>query len=305
MISSRSTRRGDDPKRAPRAVVMTMTRDERNRLPRWIDYYSGQVGSQNLIVIDDNSADGSTDDLPCTMHRLPPGPWKSKWGMARARLASGLAQGLLACYDVVIFTDVDEFLVPDPARYDGLKHYLRVRADVDVIAPVAVNLLHHPRVEPDLDPTQPLLTQRRFVKFAPVMCKPLVTRVPAQWTAGFHGIEAPFVPDPVLWMVHTKYYDVAAVRVEAERRHVLHDTEDRGGDVSAWGLDSDALISRLLTWVESADAGSVPDFDPRELDLSRIVKRRDDVTFRTIGSQLRAMDDQPLRKLPQRFRHLL
>ena len=41
-------------------------------LPRWIAHYAAQVGMESLVVIDDNSTDGSTDDLPCTVVRIPP-----------------------------------------------------------------------------------------------------------------------------------------------------------------------------------------------------------------------------------------
>ena len=40
-------------------------------LPRWVQYYGDQLGQDNLVVLDDNSVDGSTEHLPCTVLRLP------------------------------------------------------------------------------------------------------------------------------------------------------------------------------------------------------------------------------------------
>ena len=41
-------------------------------LPLWVNYYGGQFGAENLYVVDDNSEDGSTDDLPCDVLHIPP-----------------------------------------------------------------------------------------------------------------------------------------------------------------------------------------------------------------------------------------
>ena len=86
----------------PRVLVMTMVRDEAEMLPRWLRHYAGQVGMENLIVLDDNSTDGSTDGLECTVHRLPPLPG-DRFERTRMDLLSGLAQGFLSVYDYAVF----------------------------------------------------------------------------------------------------------------------------------------------------------------------------------------------------------
>lgn len=272
-------------------------------LPRWISYYGGQLGVENLIVLDDNTVDGSTDDLPCTLHRLPPPPWQTSWAQARKLLASGIAEGLLACYEVVIFTDVDEFLVPDPDHHSGLLAYLGARAGQDVIAPLGVNVLHNPRVEPELRASQPVLQQRRFVKFAPGLCKPLIKRVSAEWRAGLHGIKAPFEIDQELLLLHLKYYDVEMLAKVSQHRRDLHDKEGRGGLRSAWTVGSAELTSKLLSWTETPDGEPVPEFVPGEVDFSEVIASTGSGGFRAYGgTQLKAMDEQPLRQLPDRFR---
>lgn len=282
-----------------------MTRDEGDMLPRWIDYYGGQVGVENLIVLDDNSTDGSTDGLPCTVHHLPPAPWKKKWGETRKFIVNGMSQGLLYVYDVVIVTDVDEFLVPDPAKYDGLLDYLAKKADLDVIAPLALDLLHHPEVEGPLDPTRPVLSQRRFVKFDPEMCKPLVKRVPQPWMQAFHGIKAPYEVDPELFMLHLKYYDLGALEKVAEQRRAAFHNEGRGAASSAWKLGAEELIARQRRWVTVPDVDAVPEFNPMGPDLRKVVKKTPGGFHRSIGTHLVAMEKKPLRRLPERFRNVL
>lgn len=290
---------------SPRVVAVTMTRDEADMLPRWVSYYGGQLGVENLVVLDDNSVDGSTEELPCTLHRLPSPPWRSSWGQMRRQLANGLARGLLACYDVVIFTDVDEFLVPDPGRHSSLLAYLKARAGRDVIAPLAVNVLHNPRTEPALHSGRPVLEQRRFVKFTAGMCKPLIKRIPADWQAGFHGIKARFEIDRELMLVHLKYYDVDALAKVSEHRRNLHESEGRGGVLSAWTFGPDELTSRLWSWTLTPAGESVPEFDPAGVDLSKVILSNPSGGFRADGTQLDSMSEEPLRQLPARFRSVL
>lgn len=288
----------------PRVAVLTTVRDEAEMLPRWVDYYGRQVGLDNLLVLDDNSVDGSTKDLPCTVYRLPEAPWRMEWAPGRLRIVNGLAQALLACYDFVVFTDADEFLVPDPAKYDGLRDYLAGRLDRTVIAPLALNVLHNPAAEPDeLDQTRPVLAQRRHVKFAPVMCKPLLKRLPAPWRPAFHGINAPYEIDRDLLMLHLKYYDVTTLRKVAEHRRMLYETENRGSDQSAWTMGAEQLVTELRSWVRPVDDAPVPEFDAAEPDLRRIVQLRQGGFYRSDGTQLRAMKTNPLRRLPDRWTH--
>ena len=103
-----------------RLAALTMVRDEQVMLPRWVRHYSRECGAENLFVVDDNSTDGSTDDLPCSVLRIP--SWGDKhFESTRMRVVSNIAAALLEAYDAVLFADADEFLVADPEKYDGLR----------------------------------------------------------------------------------------------------------------------------------------------------------------------------------------
>ncbi len=279
-----------------------MARDEQLMLPRWVDYYGEQVGVDSLLVLDDNSADGSTTDLPCTTYRLPPGPWKKGWGKSRERIVNGFARGLIACTDVVIYCDVDELLVPDPAKYSGLMDYLTTHAG-DIVAPLALEVLHNDRLEGPLAQGRPLLDQRRFVKWSTAMCKPLVKRVPTAWEFAFHGIREPFAIDRDLWLLHLKYADVTALGEVAEQRRRWHEEDGRGHPQSFWPMGAEELTNRLRTWTEAADAtGSAPEFDPAEVEVESLVRQEEKGYWRAAGGQISALDTNPLREIPARLR---
>lgn len=272
-------------------------------LPRWIDHYGRQVGLENLIVLDDNSVDGSTDDLPCTVYRLPPPPWKHAWGRTRARLVNGLANGLLGCNDVAIYTDADEFLVPDPALHDGLRDYLATRADRRVIAPVALEVMHNGRLEPPLDPERPVLDQRRFVKYSPGMCKPLLKRVRRPWTGAFHAIQAPFEVDRELFLFHLKYADERMLEETAEQRRAAHEQERRGHPGSFWPMGAEKLGRMLRRWTDAADGGTeLSEFDSAQISFDGLIAKHPDGTWRATAHQVRALEASPLQQLPERFR---
>ncbi len=283
----------------PRVAVITIVRDEADMLPRWLAHYGGEFGHQNLFVLDDNTVDGSTDELPCVRYRLPAGPWKAGWGKTRLRLVNGLAAGLLAVNDVVIYTDVDEFLVADPESFSGLRAYLARRQDCDVIAPLALEVVHHPLLEPPLDPSRSILSQRRFVKYSPAMCKPLVRRSNSRWHSAFHASAESFSVDPELWMFHAKFADEGLLRKTARARQTIHRSEGRGHPESFWAMPEDAVVAKLAAWTH--DTTQAPEFDPAEIDLQDLVQPDRGGNWQAAANQVASLDLTPVRQIPHRF----
>jgi hypothetical protein len=279
-------------------AVMTMVRNETDMLPRWCRYYGNQVGARNLVVLDDQSTDGSTAGLDCTVLHMPVrGGHDVPFATHKSTIANKIAAGLLEMYDFVIFTDVDEFIVPDPRRYVSLVDYVTQNADVPVIAPIGMNLVHMPHDEPPLDPQRPLLAQRRHVKLVPRMCKPAIKRVPVRWSHGTHGVARPFEIRSDIFLVHAKFADFdAALRVHTARHaEFVH----RGsGSGASWRLPVDDLAARYASWV-STPAGRVPsvaDFD--RVDVSGVVRQQQNGIYCSMGGQLKAMERGELLRLP-------
>ncbi|HET7736179.1 MAG TPA: glycosyltransferase family 2 protein [Nocardioidaceae bacterium] len=291
------------PSSGSRAVVMTVARDEAVMLPRWVEHYGRHVGFENLVVFDDNTTDGSTDDLPCTVHRLPRlDTERTPFEKARMRLLNGAANGFLGWYDAVVFTDVDEFLVPDPTRYGGLGDFLEARPDKAVLAPLALNVVQAPD-EAALDPSRPVLEQRRFAKFVPLMCKPSIKRSQARWTNASHGIVVPFAVDPELFMLHLKFADRDNLRRSSDNRRAGVDDDKRPGR-SSWGGGGDEMLTVLDQAVDTDLAGA-PEFDPAAVDLAGLVVRHGE-EYRTLKQgQVRTTRDSPLVRIPARLQGAL
>jgi len=286
----------------PNVAAITMARDEGSMLPRWVAHYSRELGGpRNVFVVDDNSVDGSTDDLACSVLRIPP-ITKKAFEPARMGTVSGLAAALLESYDAVLFADADEFIVADPERHESLRHFAAARTGVDALGVVALNVVHRVGIEPALDFGKPFLGQRRVAKFMPLMCKPSFKWVTAPWAKASHGIYTPFEVDPDLWMFHLKFADRDHLKAAADHRRAMVDMDGRAATTN-WQVGGDDMVALL-----DRIAGQVPDLKEMQpwrvpnQRLERIVQPFGDGIFRATGlKQTAAMESRPFVKIPQRF----
>jgi hypothetical protein len=185
-------------------AVVTFVYNESVNLPIWRKYYASLFGERNLFIIDHDSSDGSTADLG-QINKL----WIAKDELndhMRCVFMASFAKALLQYFKTVIYTDCDEIIVPDPARYADLPDYLD-RNNFEYVAPVGLNVQHILSKEEPLDLARPILQQRRFVRFTSSMCKPLVTRIPIVWASGFHACDKPIRIDSDLFLMHLKTMD--------------------------------------------------------------------------------------------------
>ena len=283
----------------PTLGVLTMARDEGQMLRRWVDHYAAQVGAEHVLVIDDNSTDGSTDDLPCPVIKIP---YLRKRGFEPARmgLLGGISSGLLEAYDAVLFCDADEFVIADPKRHESLRHFVADRQGRTAVGVLGLNVVHDVAREDPLRDDAPLLGQRTFAKFLPLMCKPGLKWVPADWTHASHGILCPFEVDPDLWMFHMKFADRDNLAASAARRHHLNITEGRAAKTS-WAKPADQMVSLLDEVAAGLDPATPEPFRPRQQRLGGIVERQGEMWRATGQGQVIAMRERPFVRIPDRF----
>lgn len=279
-----------------RVAVMTMVRNEAAMLPRWLDYYGGQVGREHLYVFDDQSEDGSTNGTGATVIRLP--VRASETGRAfspfKAAIGSRFARMLLLMYDAVVFTDVDEFIVPDPRRHASLPDFVAA-TEQDVVAPIGLNLLHSPASAPPLDPGRPMLQQRRHVRFAPFMCKPVIVRTATTWGSGQHGAATEYRIHRDVFLLHAHYADLDAALRSQQGRHHVYEEED-SSKASMWSVSPEHLATIVSRWTADDDDPEPPVFEPETIDLDGVVRprpKRGGFTSRGLSNE-----HYPLMRLP-------
>jgi hypothetical protein len=232
-------------------------------LRRWLRYYGGQLGAENLLVVDHGSDDGSTDKIaPASRIRLPRTPFDDG---KRADLISELASGLLRYYDVVMYTDTDEMLVADPDRFTSLKDYVS-EIQTDAVRATGFEVFHNLDRENALDDSLPILSQRNFAQFSSAYCKPLIHRSPVHWRPGFHACNKHAPADPSLLLFHLRSVDQGEMlnRLETYRKLAWSKQALEAGWSRHLKASSDeAIASRLRVPINRLErqGGPVP-FDP-------------------------------------------
>jgi hypothetical protein len=131
---------------------------------------------------------------------------------------------LLRNYDVVIFTDVDEFLVADPATFPGLRAAITA-AGGPVLRAMGLDVIQGLDREPGIDVALPVFVQRRRVRLAKHHCKTLVASVPVRWGPGFHSCSIHAQPSTDSFLLHLKYADRAIFLRTIDARHKVKRSE--------------------------------------------------------------------------------
>lgn len=262
-----------------RAAIITMVYNEKRNLPLWYRYYGAQLGYENLYVIDHGSTDGSVDAKICNQIRLPRTPYDEN---VRAEMVSDFHRGLLRYFDVVIYTDCDEFIVPRPSKFGNLMDFLRNRSE-ETTRCIGINVVQHSMTEPPLDLGMSVLRQRPYGAAIHWEAKPLIASIPIRWHAGFHNCDQRSILNSDAWLFHMKYADVSS---NLERLATTRSIE--------WS--EQALTTRQSASHRVADEEMLRTI--KEMQNSITEDSLDDLDFGTVFSSRGASN---VRRIPQEF----
>ena len=175
---------------AKKICALTMVRNDEFFLRKWVAYYSAQIGAANLYVY----FDGEDQVVPdfceginvCVRERVPGQVAAADRG--RIDFLSSQASELLRNYDMVIGTDVDEFLVVDPQLGVSLSEFLsRLPARVSYSG-LGIDVGQHLGKESEIDESVSFLKQRHYARLSTRYSKSTVITKPVRWGSGFHRV---------------------------------------------------------------------------------------------------------------------
>ena len=174
-----------------RIAALTMVRNDEFFLRKWVEYYGAQLGKSSLYVyldgLDQSVPDFCEGVCVKAVEHIEGNVQRADRGridFLSARAAELFAQG----YEMVIGTDVDEFLVVDPALGQSLPEFLSSRPATRCpsISGLGVDVGQKLGEEAAIDPSRPFLRQRHYARLSTRYSKSTVLLRPVQWGSGFH-----------------------------------------------------------------------------------------------------------------------
>ena len=210
-------------------AFFTIVHNEDIFLDLWLRYY--KKFSPNLFVINHDSAEEiirrdrenhKFTEIQVSHDRLHDAGWMKE-------IVEEQQRKLLAEFDTVVYVEADEYLIVDPSKYKDLKDFIEKNKDSRIFA-TGYNVIQDEENEIPLDWQKPILKQRKYWSPTIPYSKPVITRVPINWVAGFHSTTD--IPDdknkpmnPSLILVHLRLADLDE---HNNRRRVSGGGEDYG-----------------------------------------------------------------------------
>jgi hypothetical protein len=257
-----------------KVACITSVRNDRLFLRKWIDYYGGNFGRAALFVI----LDGLDQEIPLGCEgvnflHLRNRDWANEvrnvklrravMDHNRARAMSDLARMLWRYdYQAVIATDVDEFLIADPARHASLDGFLQTNdARTSTLSGLGLDVVQNLKTEAAIDPARPFLQQRHSAVISSAYTKPVLAFRPVTWGAGLHRVKRRnYHIHPDLFLLHFGLvdYETAMGRANdpnliaigwgphAKRREAQFRQVEQSADVA--GDSQFATARRRMTW---------------------------------------------------------
>lgn len=254
-LRRRWLRKQPPPRGSRSRAAFTIVQNEAELLPLWLAYHRRFFAADDIYVLDHDSTDGGTQAVADTCNVVPVHRSASFENLWLRHTAQRFQSFLLASYETVLFADVDEFIIADPARYTGLDAYIEQLREPAARC-TGFNVVHYPP-EPPLRLDRPILHQRRFWHRCAAYSKRLIAKAPLEWGPGFHS-EYRFpriAPDPDLYLVHLHRADydrcLARHRASAARNWSERDL------AAGWGAQHRIVDSgEFRHWFFNLDLGA-------------------------------------------------
>ena len=208
-----------------RIAAVSMCRNDSFFSERWISYYGRRLGYKNLYLF----IDGIDQRLPLRAEKINCFQIshikfnRLKADRSRAKRISDFAKKLHKKYDVVLATDIDEFLVIDPNTGLKLKEYLSKNFISSSLSALGIDVAQHPTFEKSIDKNKPFLSQRKYAFVSDRYTKPIISLEPLNWGSGFHRVKGKdFTIDPNLFLFHFGLVDIKILKKKHKDNELIY-----------------------------------------------------------------------------------
>jgi hypothetical protein len=221
-------------------------------LDKWVRHNAQYVDKRNLYVLN-HGGDPKIDEIAagCNVINIPREELTIDLDRRRWDLLGGVTNGLLAFYDRVICTDVDELIVYAGANGDLLDHLARSQADTVALSPVGLNLIPS---EGDADVSNGVLKAHPQAILSAKYTKPCIAKARVVYTIGGHGlVRGKFTIDPELLLFHLHYVTPDYAERMAERQEIVAQSKAHNDS-----SDDPANVGKRF-WINWSDPGMIRD----------------------------------------------
>ena len=274
-------------------AVLTMVRNDDFFLRKWVEYYGGELGKENLYIYFDGEDQAIGDFCQGTNVFVHPkiGTQVVTAEKGRLKFLSQKAAELFAKgYDLVIGVDADEYIVVDPKLGVGLGEYLSNQSIDVCLSPLGLDFGQKLGEEDDLSMESSFLSQRHYAQIGTRYTKPSIIAQPCRWGSGFHRVKGHnFHIAKDLYLLHFGYAD----------KRLL---EERLGDADRMAQGWEKHIYKRSRTIKYATEKKARDFD-RWTRFARICQtwcRPPYALNKPAMFELRIIV-----KMPERFRNVL
>jgi len=200
-----------------RIAALTMVRNDDFFLEKWVAYYGAQFGKENLYVFFDGNdqlipsfCDGTNAQKIEKIGTDVVSNDKGRVAFLSAKAAELFGNG----YDLVIGTDADEYIVPDPSVAASLADFLNAQEVRGSLSALGIDMGQKLPEEKELRLDAPFLAQRRYGVIGTRYTKASILAEPLKWGSGFHRVKGEnFHIARNLYLFHFGYCDLS--RIEA------------------------------------------------------------------------------------------
>lgn len=208
-----------------RIAVITMARNDEFFLNRWVKYYGGLFGEENLyIYLDGLDQQPPKEAGKTNVQKVEKQGTKvvSAENLRLNFLSDRAAELFQKGYEIIIGCDSDEFLIVDPQIGKSLPEYLSTLKIKCSLSPLGVDIGQNLKEELPLDKTRPILEQRNFALINSRFTKTNIITKPVRWGRGFHRVRGHnFHIDSNLYLLHCGNTDYETLLVKFHSKDII------------------------------------------------------------------------------------
>ena len=196
-------------------AAITMVRNDDFYLKKWVEYYGGELGRENLYIFFDgldqtvpSFCEGTHSQLVEKVGTDVVSNDKGRVALMSSKAAELFAEG----YELVIGTDCDEFVVVDPRLGKSLQEYLSAASIKYSLSPLGLDFGQKLGEEEAIREDVPFLEQRHYAQLGTRYTKSSVIARPLDWGSGFHRVRGHnFHIAKDLYLLHFGYFDMGRI----------------------------------------------------------------------------------------------